>query len=161
MKRSADIDLLVERAEEDASRRRTRPAAVPAPEPERRYVYNGDPQRSTAGYAVRTNRRAIRRRRSTFGIILTLAAAAVAIVLYIGNIVAVNRLAHDVEALRTQWNSLVQNNQVLEAQISRQSALERVSTIATEQLGLRVPKDPPQFFDVDEERVADMTDSAE
>jgi hypothetical protein len=159
MKRNSDIDLMVERAVEDAGSRRKQPR--PPQEPERRYVFNGDPQRTTAGYAVRTNRRAVRRRRSTFGIILSLFAAGVAIVLYINNIVAVNRLAHEVNDLQTRLNTLTQNNEILEADIHRKSARERVSTIATEQIGLRVPKDPPQFFDVDEDRVNGIAQSDE
>ena len=163
MKRNSEIDLLVERAEEDAGLRRKRPQPLPPPppEPERRYVFNGDPQRSTAGYAVRTNRRAVHRRRSTFSIIVTLFAAGVAIVLYISNIIAVNRLAHDVEALRAAYNTIVQVNQVLQADIDKKSALERISAIATGQIGLREAKDPPQFFDVDEDRVKSITESDE
>jgi cell division protein FtsB len=164
MKRTSDIDQMVERAEEDAGLRRKRPhpsQPPPPQEPERRYVFNGDPQRSTAGYAIRTNRRAVRRRRSTFGIIVTLFAAGVAIVLYISNIIAVNRLAHEVESLRDRYNVIVQANQVLEAEIDKKSALERVSAIATGQLGLREAKDPPQYFDVDDDRVKSINESDE
>jgi cell division protein FtsL len=159
MKRSGDIDLMVERAEEDAGLRKKRPP--PGREKERRYVFNGDPQRTTAGYAIRTNRRAVKRRRSTFSIILTLFAAGTAVVLYINNIMAVNRLAHEIDRLRTQYSAVTQANQVLQADIDKKSALERVSAIATEQLGLRNPSTPPQMFDVDEERVNSITESGE
>lgn len=159
MKRSGDIDLMVERAEEDAGLRKTRPQ--PGQEREHRYVFNGDPQRTTAGYAIRTNRRAVKRRRSTFSIVLSLFAAGTAIVLYINNIMAVNRLAHEIDRLRTQYNTVTQANQILQADIDKKSALERVSAIATEQLGLRNPSTPPQMFDVDEDRVSSITESGE
>jgi len=156
MKRTGDIALLVERAEDDAKLRRTRPQQPD--EQERRYVFNGDQRQPVAGYAVRPNRRAIRRRRSTFSIILILFAASGAIVLYISNIVAVNRLTHEVNNLQVQHARLVQANQVLKAEIGRKSALERVGTIATEQLGLQFEKDPPEWLEVDQERVRSITE---
>jgi cell division protein FtsL len=156
MKSANGIDLLVQRAEEDAKLRRA--PADRRIEQERRYVFNGDPQRSVAGYAVRTNRRAVRRRRSTFSLILILFAAGAAIVLYISNILAVNRLAHEVNGLQTRYDKLVQANQVLKAEIDRKSALDRVGGIATEQLGLRFARTPPEALEVDEERVRELTE---
>jgi|WetSurMetagenome_2_1015567.scaffolds.fasta_scaffold09847_2 hypothetical protein len=163
MKRSGEVDQLVARAEEDAGLRRKRPRKrqEPEQEQERRYVFNGDPQRTTAGYAIRTNRRAVKRRRSTFSIILVLFAAGTAIVLYISNIVAVNRLAHEIEELRTRYSSVTQANEILEADIDKKSALERVSAIAIQQLGLQHPKEPPQMFDVDDDRVRSIIESGE
>jgi len=156
MKRTGDITLLVERAETDAKLRRTRPQQPE--EQERRYVFNGDHRQPVAGYAVRPNRRAIRRRRSTFSIILILFAASSAIVLYISNIVAVNRLTHEVNSLQMEYTKLVQASDVLKAEIGRKSALERIGTIATGQLGLRFAKDPPEWFEVDQERVRSITE---
>jgi hypothetical protein len=164
MKRSEDVNLLIERAEEDAGLRRPgkkASAPPPAPQREKRYVFNGDTPRSTAGYARRLNRRAVQRHRSTFGIIVTLAALGVCAVLYIGNIVAVNRLAHEVERLRAHYNDLLRENQILAADIDRKSGLERVTTIAGDKLGLVNPKEPAQLFDVDEERERSMAESGE
>lgn len=122
---------------------------------ERRHIYNGDPQAHVAGYAVRANRKAVRRTRSTFNMILALFAGGVAIVLYISNILAVNTLVREVNQLQAQYEKIASANQMLRAEIDSKSGLERIGKVATD-LGLRYPKDQPVWFDVDEERLDEI-----
>lgn len=125
-------------------------------EPERRHIYSGDPQAHVAGYAVRANRKAVQRTRSTFNIILMLFGGGVAIVLYISNILAVNTLVREVSRLQAQYEKIASANQMLRAEIDGKSGLERIGKVATENLGLRYPEDQPVWFNVDEERLDEM-----
>ncbi len=139
-----DIRQILVRAKPDA-----RPES-PDPEPERRYVFGGDRQTRIAGYAVRQNRRGVRRKRSTFNIIAAIFIAGVFIVLYISNILAVNRLAQGVNEQQLRLDKLIGANQVLRAEIDRKARWERVGRIAAEELNLRHPSVQPTWFDADE-----------
>ena len=127
-------------------------------EQDRRFIYNGDPQAVTPGYAIRPNRRAIRRRRSTFNIIATLFGLAVGIILYIGNILAVNRLAMEIHELEKAYGKINSANEALRADINRKSAWDRIGKIATGDLGLVYPKDPPQRLEVDEALIEEISE---
>ncbi len=151
MRKNEDTDLLVERARDAA------PVRPPVAEKERRYVFNGDPQARIAGYAVRPNRRAIRRTRSTFNIIVVLFGIGVVIVLYVSNILAVNQLAHEVNTLQTRYAKLVNANQLLSAELDRKSTLDRIGKIAAEQLGLKYAKEQPAWLEVDEDELRRIT----
>ena len=92
---------------------------------------------------------------STFNTILILFFAAVAIVVYISNIIAVNRLAVEVNELRQKYETIANGNEILRAEVNRQSSLDRIGKIAIEQLGLRYSKQQPQFLEVDERSIRD------
>jgi cell division protein FtsL len=132
------------------------PGGAAAPERERRYVFGGDPQSSVAGYAIRPNKRGLRRKRSTFNIIVALFGSAVAIVLYIGNIIAVNQLALDVDQLQAQYDKIVNANEALRAEINRKSGPERIGRIAAEELHLRSPSEQPAWFDIDTDKLEEL-----
>ena len=145
-----DVEELLERAKADSPALRKQPAR------EKRYVFNGDPQASTAGYAVRPNRKAIHRKVSTFNIILWLFGAGIAIVLYVNNIITINRLAFEVSQLQTKYDGITNTNAALRAEISRKSAWERIGKSATEQLGLKFPTEQPTLFDVDGNKAEEL-----
>jgi len=147
MKRDDDITLLVDRARKEP----------PPVDRERRHIYGGDPQERIAGYAVRPNRKAVRRTRSTFNLIIAIFGAGAAIVLYISNTLAVNRLAQEVADLQREYDRLVSANQVLRAEVDRKSSLERIGTIAAERLGLVHATEHPIPFTVDEDREASLS----
>ncbi|MGA9363802.1 MAG: septum formation initiator family protein [Bacteroidota bacterium] len=77
--------------------------------------------------------------------------AAVVIVLYISNIIAVNRLAVEVSDLQQKYAAVMNGNEILRAEVNRRSSPERIGKIAVEQLGLQHPKQQPQVLDVDEQ----------
>ncbi len=145
-----DIDLLLERAEADARESRR------APVRDKRYIFNGDPQARTPGYAVRPNRKATRRKVSTFNIILWLFGLGIAIVLYVDNIIAINRLSFEVNQLQTKYDSVVNTNATLRAEVTRKAAWERIGKNATEQLGLKFPTEQPTLFDVDQDKIESL-----
>jgi cell division protein FtsL len=122
---------------------------------ERRYVYNGDtsPAASQANnFAPRGNRPIKHRKRSPFNIIVMIAAVSILIVFYVWNKIAVNKLAVDVNDLQTQFQKIESANDVLRADISKKSNLERIGRTAT-QIGLTYPKEQPVWIQVDAERL--------
>jgi cell division protein FtsB len=121
---------------------------------EKRYIYNGDTRPFPPGYAVSQGRRAGRRKFSTFNIILTLFCAGIAIVLYVNNILTINKLAADVNRLQAKYNAVLNANAALRAEVSRKAAWERISRIATDQLGLVSPKEPPTALEVEGDAVS-------
>lgn len=145
-----DIDLLLERAEADARESRKAPAR------DKRYIFNGDPQARTPGYAVRSNRKVTRRKISTFNLILWLFGFGIAIVLYVDNIIAINRLAFEVNQLQTKYDAVLNTNAALRAEVTRKAAFERIGKNATEQLGLKFPTEQPTLFDVDQDRIESL-----
>ena len=154
--RDGEAELLLKRAEADKR--------------ERRYIYGGDSGSSgharttganrhagnarTAAPAVppaRSNRRVIRRRISTTNVMLAIVAVGLAIVLYVNNIITVNRLAHDVNELQQSYDRLRSSNAALQADVNRKLAMERIGNVASRELGLHHPAEKPVEFPIDEE----------
>jgi cell division protein FtsL len=122
---------------------------VPVAHKEQRYIFNGEPSATVSGYAVRQNRRAVRRRMSTFNIILALLVLGVGIVIYIDHIIVVNRLVVDVSALQGKYQRQLETNAALLADVNRKASLERVGKIASESLGMQYPQEQPEWLTVD------------
>jgi len=131
-------------------------SAVVEPQRERRYIFSGDPQERVAGYVVRPNKRGVRRKLSTFNVIVALFVCAAAIILYIGNVIEVNRLALEVNQLQSRHNKIMNSNEALRAEISRKSSLERIGKIATEELRMKYPNGQAIWFDIDLEKLEEL-----
>lgn len=113
---------------------------------ERRHVFNDyTPQTPT-----RTNRPFRKRKVSTFTIILLLFLLAVISVLYISNIIAVNHLVGEIEEMKTSYTNIENMNEILRSEINRKTSMERITKIATEEMGMIFPKQPPIWFEIDE-----------
>ncbi|MDE3057701.1 MAG: septum formation initiator family protein [Bacteroidota bacterium] len=127
-----------------------------------RQIYNGDmiadPQDSVPGYAVRPNKKAARRKHSTFNIVGALFLLAVVSLLYTSNVIAVNQLAKEVNDLTNRYNTIISANEVLKAEINRKSSLDRISALATE-LGMTNPKEAPVWIEIDRDKVDELTGS--
>jgi cell division protein FtsB len=128
-----------------------------------RYIYNGsvasEAERFSPDQARKTNKRTVQRKHSTFNIVSGLFLLAAACLLYTGNVIAVHQLMKDVNDLNTRYNAIASNNEVLKAEIARKSSLDRISTMAKDELGLINPKEPPVWFEVDEDKVEELTKS--
>lgn len=160
--RDGDVDTMLKRAVADRR--------------ERRYIYNGDSRaggstrgaghRQPAGInraappvtPARTNRRVVRRRISTSNIMLAILAVGIAIVLYVNNIITVNRLAHEVNELQQTYDRLRSSNAALQADVNRKSAMERIGEVASRELGLRHPAEKPVEFPIDDEELEALKD---
>lgn len=138
-KLDSDVEELVRRAKGETPAR------------EHRYVYGESSTVSGPRVAIRPNKKAVGRSVSTFYLIVLLFGFGIAIVAYINNIIAVNRLAAENNQLQAQYIRISNGNAALVAEINRKSAWERVGKIAIDQIGLRYLKDQPTLFDVDDD----------
>jgi len=140
------------------------------PDSERLLIYPGNmplgPQPTVrpappepAPHPPRRNRKAVSRRISPFNIMLLLIGAAIAIVLYIGNIIAVNQLMNNVNALETEHREILMEQEILRARINRLASLERIQEKA-EELGLKSLREPPVWINDDRERIKEIEESS-
>ena len=129
-----------------------------APEaPARPDVYPGTPMTSVSlpgsDLPGPRNRRTVRRRVSPFTMVLLLLASAVAIVLYIGNIIAVDQLLNEINTLEVQHRRILMEQEILKAQINKMASLERIQEMAEKDLGLVTPGEPPVWLSIDQEKI--------
>ena len=145
------------------ARTMTGPPNVPlAPEPvDQRFVYNGETITPGIDPTIRTNRPVRRRQRSPFASMFVLLTISLLVVFYIWNKITVNRLNRDVEDLRIQYAKLVNANDILRAEITQKSRLERIEKIAVDQLKMTYPKEQPVWFEIDPEKSAAISRSAQ
>ena len=126
-----------------------------------RYIYNGGvvsgSDDNEPNYPVRVNKKAIRRKHSTFNIVSGLFLLATVSLLYTGNVIAVNQLMKEVNDLQGRYGSIMSGNEVLKAEIARKSSLDRISVLAKDELGMTNPKEPPVWFEVDQDKVDELT----
>jgi cell division protein FtsB len=117
-----------------------------------------DPQSVTPGYAVRNNiRKPSKRKVKTTNVVGVMILFAIAALLYVGNVIAVNELAKEVNDQNARYNQVLGMNELLRAEINRKSSLDRIGLLAQEQLGMTNPKDAPVWFDVDREKETALT----
>ncbi|HXG38927.1 MAG TPA: FtsL-like putative cell division protein [Bacteroidota bacterium] len=139
---------------------------IPEPAtPPRPLVYSGTMPTSTPnlegqGFVTPPrNRKIAKRKVSTFNIILMLFGAATVIVLYISNIIAVDRLMMEINSLQQQHSRILSEQELLKAEVNRLSSLERINRKATEELGLVNPKEPPIWMNVDREKIREIEEA--
>jgi cell division protein FtsB len=128
-------------------------APVAAVERERRYIYSGEKKATVPGYAVRSNRKSVRRKISTFNIILMLFGFGIAMIFYVNNIITVNRLASDIAQLDQKLNAIRNVNAALRAEVTKKAALERVGVIAREEMNMQFRPVEPTVLDIDLENL--------
>jgi cell division protein FtsL len=102
------------------------------------------------------NKPVTRRKVSPFNVMLTLIGAAIAIVLYIGNVIAVEQLLKEIADRQAQLQQILNEQEMFKAQINRMSSLERIRKMAEDNLGLHNPSNPPQWIQVDGDKVRDI-----
>ncbi len=140
---------------------RTEPETTPLTSPGP-VIYSGtkagsSPQHEFVRQALAPrNKPVVRRKVSPFNIMLMLVGAAVAIVLYIGNVLAVEQLLKETADRQTKLQQILNEQEMLKAQINRMSSLERIRKMAEDDLGLHNPKDPPQWIQVDGDNVREI-----
>ena len=134
------------------------PGAIPRVREARDRVYNGtvEPLMGPNGQPPLRNRKQKRRTVSPFTIVLILLGGAVSSVLYIGNILAVGHLMVQINVLQTKHQQILNDQELLKAQINRLSGWERIQQLAHDQLGLQNPKQLPTWIEIDPDRVNDV-----
>jgi cell division protein FtsB len=133
---------------------------------ERRLIYNGTmpppPQVETpTGVQLPpTNRKFAKRKVSPFNVVLILIGIAASLVLYIGNVIAVNTLVNDIHKSDVRLQDILSEQEILRARINQMSSLERVRKRAEEELGLKNPASVPGWLDVDQEKTRTIEQGA-
>jgi hypothetical protein len=140
----SDIEAVLERARQEEAAART---PIPGP---RLKTAKATKISDLDSPVLRVNRKAERRKYSTFNMILLLFGVATATVIYIGHIITVNRLAIDADRLTGEYDELIRIRTQLQAEIDRKSSRERIVGIATSQLGLRPPTGQANWIVLDE-----------
>ncbi|MGA9116411.1 MAG: hypothetical protein WB626_06530 [Bacteroidota bacterium] len=118
-------------------------------------VFNGDPPHRPAAYAVRPNRKGVRRPRSTGRIVMFLMLSGAGIVFYIHNILTVNETATEVSRLGRQMDSTLNRNRMLHKRRDSLSARERITGEAARRLGLRETEGTSVWIETDPARLPD------
>ncbi|MBI2620210.1 MAG: hypothetical protein HYW57_09025 [Ignavibacteriales bacterium] len=93
---------------------------------------------------------------SPFNIMLLLIGMAAGIVLYVSNIIAVNQLLLEINALETEHQQILMDQERLKAQINRMASLERIQEKAEAELGLKGLEGPPVWIEVDAEKIKEL-----
>jgi hypothetical protein len=138
------------------------PISIPKIREVRDMVYNGtvEPSNDTAASANTlkepANKKQTKRRVSPFTIVLLLLGGAVSSVLYIGNILTVGHLMVQINLLQIQHRQILNEQELLKAQINRLSGLERIQHLAHDPLGLQNPKQLPIWIEIDPERINEV-----
>jgi cell division protein FtsL len=121
---------------------RPRRIRIPSGTPKGRAAHissNPADQKSLFPVAPAGARRFIRRW-ITAGMLLVAAALAV---VYVSNAIAVNKLLSEITSLERERDAVRGDNERLRAELLRLMSVERVTTLATEQLGMVQPARPP------------------
>lgn len=127
---------------------------IPASTPS---IFSGNITQTSPPLAGHGPNKKIRRRKvSPFNIMILLIGGAVAIVLYIGNIIAVNELLSEINSLQAQHQRILMDQELLRAQMNKMASLERIQQIAETDLGLRSLREPPAWLPVDREKIKEV-----
>jgi cell division protein FtsL len=160
-------DVLAERAMERSQPTTHLSPSDPSNKPQqRRLIFSGTmpvpPQPELAPRTTQppANRRFTKRNVSPFNIILFLMGTAAAIVLYIGNIIAVNQLVSDIHNSDLTLQDILNEQEDLKARVNQMSSLERVRKRAEDELGLRNPTEVPRWLDVDQDKIRAVEETA-
>lgn len=142
-----------------------KPGATLPELPTRLDVYPGtkgtwSPEIAPSSLPLQRSKRIVRRKVSPFSMVLWLIGAAVAIVLYISNIIAVDQLMGEINSMETQYRRILMEQEILKAQINRMASLERIQELAEKNLGLTTPQEPPVWLNVDPERLKGIEEAS-
>jgi cell division protein FtsB len=137
------------------------PISIPKVREARDMVYSGSGDSFTikpaeANALQPRNRKTKKRRVSPFVMVMLLLGGAVFSVLYIGNILAVGRLVVQISRLQTKHQQILNEQELLKAQINRLSGLERIQQLAQDQLGLKNTRQLPVWIELNPERLTDV-----
>jgi cell division protein FtsB len=138
------------------------PISIPKVREARDMVYSGTRDSFNTGSVGENtlqaprNKKPKKRRVSPFAMVVLLLGSAVFSVLYIGNILAVGRLVVQISRLQTKHQQILNDQELLKAQINRLSGLERIQQLAQDQLGLRNNQQLPEWIKLNSERVQEV-----
>ena len=122
---------------------------------DRRYIYNGNAGGNAAPYGTRSNRKGVRRTASTFNIILLLFGLGGAVVFYINNILAINKLSAEIDGLRRRHEQIANLNTKLRGEVTAKSSWDKIGALAAAN-GLRPAQRQPEWITIDRNRIREL-----
>jgi len=90
-----------------------------------------------------------RKQISIFNVILLLFIIATGTVIYIGNVIAIDTLAVEINALKNEYEKIFNSNAVLKATADRLSSSDRIGQIASQKLQMTYLKQQPIALEID------------
>ncbi len=93
---------------------------------------------------------------SPFSIVMVLFSVAIAIVLYIGNILVIGRLLNQINQMQIKHRQIVNQQELLRTQIIKLSSLERIQQLARDRLGMQKSSQLPVWIEVDPDRIEEV-----
>jgi cell division protein FtsB len=138
------------------------PISIPKIREARDMVYNGAaPSSYNDAAPINTlqspgEKKQKRRKVSPFTAVLLLFGGAVSSVLYVGNILTVGHLMVQINHLQIKHQQILNEQELLKAQINRLSGMERIQQLAHDQLGLQNTRQLPVWIEIDPERVHEV-----
>jgi len=107
----------------------------------------------------RANRPILKRRVSPSSVLLVLFGAAIAIVLYISNVIAVGNLLAEINALENRHRKMVMEQERLQFEIRQLASLERIQSRAESELGLAAVRVAPNWMSIDRDKIRDIEEA--
>lgn len=107
----------------------------------------------------RVNRPITKRRAAPSTVMLVLFSAAVAIVLYISNVIAVGNLLAEINTLENQHRKMMMEQERLQFEIRQLASLERIQSRAESELGLVAVRVAPNWMSIDRDKVRDIEEA--
>lgn len=141
-------------------RRATERSSGPSGGDLRDAVYSGaSTPPSSSSVARPKNRTASQRKVSPFSVVIALLVTAVASVVYISNIITVGQLVVKIGELEARDQRLLNEQEMLRAQLNRMSSLERIRQMAESDLGMKNSAALPGWLTVSPERVREIEEA--
>jgi cell division protein FtsL len=141
--------------------------SIPTIREPRDMVYSGsieapaDEELADSGISTVQSNTRQKRKVSPFTIVLVLFGVAVTIVLYIGNILVVGRLLNQINQLQIKHRQIVNQQELLRAQIIKLSSLERIQQLAQDQLGMKKSAQLPVWIEIDPDQIDEVEEAVE
>lgn len=118
-----------------------------------------DPRGVVVPSGPRANRPILKRRVSPSSVIFVLFGAAIAIVLYISNVIAVGNLLAEINALENQHRKMLMEQERLQFEIRQLASLERIQSRAESELGLAPVRVAPNWMSIDRDKIRDIEEA--
>ena len=133
------------------SRTQTLPPNIPfTSEPvDPRFAFTGDSVAAGIDPSIRMNRPVRHKHRSPFKGMFIVLSVSLLIVFYIWNKIRVQELTGQVADMRNQYQKAQNVNEILRAEITQKSRLDRIERLAVDQLKMTYPKEQPTWFAIE------------
>jgi sensor domain CHASE-containing protein len=97
------------------------------------------------------------RKISLFNVVITIFLSSAVIVFFVYNIITVNSLVVENDALKTELNRTITVNNKLQTEIERLSSFDNIKPVAVDILGLNMPGFKPKKITISKSEIEELT----